>query len=257
MTVHLTIGLTDKAEALLMLLVIGHFIADFLVQTRRMAELKEKSTRHLLEHGLMTILTHLVLLIPFMSWTVAVGVAALAIVHTILDTLRIRVMGAWGGTLAAFFLDQGLHLATVFVLFGILKQAGAHKNIVLAYPQIWLPWAKQYGIILAGLVFNGRGGTAIVRRLLQSFPKVVPKQEEGGVDEFAMGRTIGCLERFLVFTLVLMGQWGALGLVVAAKSIARFPELKDQNFSDYYLIGTLSSILVAVATGILVRGIAL
>jgi hypothetical protein len=255
MTVHLTIGLTDKAQALLILLVVGHFIADFLAQTPRVAERKEENTRHLLEHGLVTLVTHLVLLIPFMSWMVAVGVAALAIVHTIFDALRIRVAGAWGGTLGAFFLDQGLHLATVLVLFGILQSAGAQRNIVVPYASVWLPWVNQYGMILAGYAFNSRGGTAIVRKLLQEFPKVVPKPVEGEADEFAMGRTIGVLERFTVFTLVLLGQWGALGLVVAAKSIARFPELKDQNFSDYYLIGTLSSILVAVATGILVRAI--
>ena len=47
----------------------------------------------------------------------------------------------------------------------------------------------------------------------------------------------------------------ALGFVVAAKSVARFRELESQRFADYYLIGTLGSILVAIATGILVRAL--
>jgi len=67
-----------------------------------------------------------------------------------------------------------------------------------------------------------------------------------------MGKTGGYLERLLVYVLVLNGQWAALGLVVAAKSIARFPELKNQDFSDYYLIGTLTSLVVAVASAMIV-----
>lgn len=68
----------------------------------------------------------------------------------------------------------------------------------------------------------------------------------------SMGQTVGFLERLLVYFLVLNGQWAALGLVVAAKAIARFPELKNQDFSDYYLIGTLTSLVVAIASGMLV-----
>ncbi len=39
-------------------------------------------------------------------------------------------------------------------------------------------------------------------------------------------------------------------ILVAAKSIARFDELKDRRFSEYYLIGTLTSLLIAVIVGL-------
>jgi hypothetical protein len=39
----------------------------------------------------------------------------------------------------------------------------------------------------------------------------------------------------------------------AAESIARFRELESKHFADYYLVGTLTSLLVAIASGILVR----
>jgi hypothetical protein len=255
MMVHLTLGLGDKAEALLVLLVVGHVVADFLVQTPRVAERKEVETWPLLEHGLMTFVTHAVLVAPFMSWGVMAGVAALAAVHTGFDALRIKLGGAWGGSLSGFFADQSAHLASVVALWWILRSAGAHKEIVMPQAALWLPWVKRYGLVAAGYVLNGRGGTAVVRKLLARYPKVVPRAVDGEIDEYAMGRTIGCLERFIVFTLVLYGQWGALGLVVAAKSIARFPELKEKEFSDYYLIGTLASILVAIVTGVVVRAL--
>ena len=67
------------------------------------------------------------------------------------------------------------------------------------------------------------------------------------------GAAIGILERIFVLTFVLVGQYAAIALIFTAKSIARFEELKDRQFSEYYLIGTLSSILVALAAGILTR----
>lgn len=43
----------------------------------------------------------------------------------------------------------------------------------------------------------------------------------------------------------------ALGLLIAAKSIARFEELKERRFAEYYLVGTLTSLLVAIVVGLL------
>lgn len=55
--------------------------------------------------------------------------------------------------------------------------------------------------------------------------------------------------------LILLHQWAAMVLLVGVKSIARFEELKVRRFAEYYLVGTLSSLTVAVATGLLVRAL--
>ena len=41
----------------------------------------------------------------------------------------------------------------------------------------------------------------------------------------------------------------AIGLVVTAKTIARFRQLEDRQFAEYYLLGTLASIATAILTG--------
>ena len=61
------------------------------------------------------------------------------------------------------------------------------------------------------------------------------------------------LERFIGFTLFPVGEWSALGLLLAAKSIARFRELDDREFGEYYLIGTLPSLGFAMITGLIVQ----
>lgn len=40
-----------------------------------------------------------------------------------------------------------------------------------------------------------------------------------------------------------------LALLVTAKSIARFEELKERRFAEYYLAGILASLLVALTLG--------
>ena len=66
-----------------------------------------------------------------------------------------------------------------------------------------------------------------------------------------MGATIGVLERLLIVTFVLIGAEAAIGFVIAAKTLARFKQLDDRGFAEYYLLGTLASVSVALGTGLL------
>ena len=71
--------------------------------------------------------------------------------------------------------------------------------------------------------------------------------------EFRTGRVIGFLERIFVFLFILMGQFTAIGFVLAAKGVVRYPEFGNRNFAEYILIGTLLSVLLAMGVGFVVR----
>ncbi len=83
-------------------------------------------------------------------------------------------------------------------------------------------------------------------------------QIPGKIDEAAAenttlraGRAIGTLERWIMLTLILLGQYGLIGLVLTAKSIARFKKIEqDPEFAEYYLLGTLYSTLIAIVCGV-------
>jgi uncharacterized protein DUF3307 len=66
-----------------------------------------------------------------------------------------------------------------------------------------------------------------------------------------IGATIGVLERLLIVTFVLTGSTAAVGFVVGAKTLARFRQLDDRDFAEYYLLGTLASVAVALGSGLL------
>jgi hypothetical protein len=79
----------------------------------------------------------------------------------------------------------------------------------------------------------------------------VSRPEDTG--EFNRGRIIGLFERGIIYLLILLGQYAAIGFVLAAKSFTRFKELDQRDFAEYVLIGTLMSSMVAVGVGLIVK----
>ena len=51
----------------------------------------------------------------------------------------------------------------------------------------------------------------------------------------------------LIFLFIFIGQPAGIGFLVAAKSILRFEEARQQKLAEYVLIGTLLSFSLAVA----------
>ncbi len=69
-----------------------------------------------------------------------------------------------------------------------------------------------------------------------------------------IGATIGALERLLIVAFMLTGAEAAVGFVIAAKTIARFKQLDDRGFAEYYLLGTLASVAVAISSSLVALG---
>jgi hypothetical protein len=108
--------------------------------------------------------------------------------------------------------------------------------------------------LLAGLfpagaligVLTRRWSAAIQERLVASGETLVQGLE-------GAGRYIGWLERTLIYCALVLGHIDAAILVLTAKSIARFPSFKDEAFAEYFLIGTLLSVVAGGAAAIFVR----
>ncbi|HEU0235337.1 MAG TPA: DUF3307 domain-containing protein [Candidatus Limnocylindrales bacterium] len=76
-------------------------------------------------------------------------------------------------------------------------------------------------------------------------------RDAGHASPARVGATIGIIERLLIATFVLTGAEAAIGFVVAAKTLARFRQLDDRDFAEYYLLGTLASVSVALGSALL------
>lgn len=98
------------------------------------------------------------------------------------------------------------------------------------------------------LAFLLTSANTCVRLLLASTPtKDRPSKPPGG------GRIIGSLERVLVFGLTIAGEPTAATIVVSAKGVLRFAEVRAadgddiDNITEYVLVGSLASITLALA----------
>ncbi len=65
-------------------------------------------------------------------------------------------------------------------------------------------------------------------------------------------REIGLLERGLLYAFLAAGRPDAAGLVLAAKTFARSPH-HERHAADYFLLGTLSSVIASLAMSMAAR----
>lgn len=235
--------------AALALLVLGHVLADFVFQGRWIIERKHRASIVGLHAGIV-LLVHVLTYLPLVTLE-AIGVlAGVAVTHLVIDLAKSWVKQRAGGSLTLFVVDQALHGLVLLVAWTVLADMLPTEPLLLEglalTTETPVTAVTTGGIVLSAFAFNHHGGNALVRAVLPEDPT------EPDEDELAAGRLIGTLERFLVLVLALASQWSAIALVIAAKSIARFEELKERSFAEYYLVGTLTSVLVAVISGVTV-----
>jgi len=125
----------------------------------------------------------------------------------------------------------------------------------LATPSADGLWWGRVGLLATGYLYVSGRGVVLIRSVLE-LPSLQMRRDEdrtAGAIEIARGRTVGALERALVLTLVLLGEYPAVAWIIAAKSLARFKQLDDREFAEYFLVGTLSSFLLALLAGVGMR----
>ena len=113
-----------------------------------------------------------------------------------------------------------------------------------------MSYAFKISVIISAYIIVSIIGAYFIKLMLRRYEKDI---ETSGLK--GAGMVIGIVERVMVLTFVLVDQYTAITVIFAAKSIARFNELKDRKMAEYYLIGTLVSITFALLVGIVVRAI--
>jgi hypothetical protein len=97
-------------------------------------------------------------------------------------------------------------------------------------------------------------GPISIAAAAEEFPPEEPLPITIDVEEYNRGRLIGNLERIVLTIVVAAGSYAALAFLVAAKGVVRSDEFeKSRDFAEYFLIGSLSSVLVALIAGMMLR----
>ena len=98
------------------------------------------------------------------------------------------------------------------------------------------------------------GGSEATRSITAHFAAQVRSSRPGLK---AAGRYIGVLERSLIITFVAADFKEAVGFLLAAKAVVRYPDIADGEgkFGEYFLVGTLTSAGIAIVVGLAVRAL--
>jgi hypothetical protein len=267
-------------------LVLAHLVADFVLQTDAIALGKFGDGRHawnmLLAHaGIVTVAT-LPLIVIFGARGL-VYVVVTAVTHFVIDRVKIVLTmrapqpvpdavaeggdpasgppldRAWSARPAALFvLDQLAHLLVLLVAWYLLLFDQPVTSVWNDFA-LWISRhadpTEFYRVVLGAVVLldlaiiNVRAAALMIGTLVRAPQPLKEPSAATAAPEARVGAVIGILERLIVVALVLVGQYAAIGLVVTAKTIARFRQLEDRQFAEYYLLGTLASIATAIVTG--------
>jgi hypothetical protein len=190
-----------------------------------------------------------------------------------------------------FLFDQLLHLFMLLIALQLFYQNSLVSNIN-RFIQLLFEEGRQLDssstilVIVIILILGTTVSGHIIRILLGSLPgqlltfegkytfknelkePAYPQKSNGerGLSEqysymifnkhdMSRGKLIGYIERLLVILLTYYSSYPAIAFIVTAKSIARFKQMDDRDWAEYFLLGTLTSMFIGIMFGILLREI--
>jgi hypothetical protein len=222
-------------------LLLAHFLSDFMLRKNSwMEDIRKKhfGSIYLYLHTLITAATAF-LLLGWKYWMVAV---IIFITHTVID----GIMSYLRDEPASFLINQALHLLVILLCWWFSFRS------ITDFNPLWQHFSGNtpLWINITGYFFVTAPAGFVVGQLTKKW-RAQLENAEGLANA---GKWIGILERVMVLTFVLLGQFASIGLLMAAKGIIRFGDnQRTEVKTEYLVIGTLWSIGIAVIAGLAMK----
>ena len=227
-------------STLFLSLALAHIIGDFYLQTDKYCQQKESKqfrSWFLYAHGIIIGLLSW-MIVPYCNfgvWTLLITVS-----HFAIDAIKIHCSkGLW-----SFVIDQLLHMGILIAISNIYKPA---KELPLQMIDFSTFFSTP--LLILAILLCIKPANILIKLILEKYQ--VGKSESCNNIKNA-GALIGNLERMLTIVFVLLGQFEAIGFIVAAKSILRFKDT-DTAKTEYVLAGTFLSFGIAILCGLMTR----
>lgn len=220
-------------------MLLAHLVGDYLLQTNAMARWKSESLKGVLVHGSIVLVVTVLFALPFdpawWPWALAIG-----LIHIAVDGIKFR-LGNKFNVLALFLLDQATHLSVIMIALiwsGKLAPpavnsllAGLAANPVLSFVMAYVFLTVPSWVLVEFVAFGCiKGG---------------PPDFSQSSDKF-----ISSLERGLMTTFVVLGQYLLVPLVAVPRVLVEGPQVLRSQRAQVYVAQWLISITLAVAIGL-------
>ena len=232
-----------------------HLLADFLFQTSAYSEKKRKILKSLLLHCFIYFIIFEIVLLPILQFkkVFLLGVI-ISVLHFLINFIKNKLEKSFPQRrlqIWIFSINQLIHFALLIGMYYIFNLENSVTNLYINLQG----YENFKTIILYISVFSiiFEPASVFIRKLFISISsKTYPKEN---LEELKAGNIIGKLERTIIAILLLNNQFGLIGFVLTAKSIARFKQMEDKDFAEKYLIGTLTSFLIVLTTVLILKGL--
>jgi hypothetical protein len=226
-------------------MLLAHIVVDYVLQWDGLVRWKRERLSGVIVHGGIVLVVTWLLSLPYTGgwWPYAL---LIGLTHILIDALRTRVGRVSSGVaLGLFLLDQALHLT---IILAALSLSG-----YLALDQIAgavVRWARDVRLIafLIGYTFITMPAWIIVRFLVRGL--VTSKEAEVLL---STDKYVGILERGLITTLVIVGQFPLIPLVAVPRLVFDGPRVRKSGIVSGYVAELLTSAAVAIAVGLALR----
>ena len=237
------------------ILISVHLLADFLFQTSTYSEKKRKILKPSLLHCLIYFIVFEIVLLTILQFKKAILVGMIiSISDLLINFIKNKLEKSFPQRrlqLLFFSFNQVIHFTILIGMYYIFNLENSVSNLYVklqAYEnfKIIILYISVFSIIF-------EPASVFIRKLFTSIsPKTSPKEN---LEELKAGNIIGKLERIIIAILLLNNQFGVMGFVLTAKSIARFKQMENKDFAEKYLIGTLTSFLIALISVLILKGL--
>jgi hypothetical protein len=200
--------------------------------------------------------------------------------HYLIDRFKfLWKPGTW-----VFILDQVLHIVCIYLIllaFGLAASPVPLVGLAVSFGQHSLPLSLSSKLALGAMCVIGLVWVSghLVKNILgslrlrsfDSLKKPAGENSAAGLEklptfaedkngqpaEASTGMYIGYLERLLVGVFMVSGIYTGLGLLGTLKTLARFKQLENREITEYFILGTMLSMLLGMQFGALLRFIIL
>lgn len=229
-------------------LLLAHIVGDFVLQTKTLVLKRGENALYLLLHTLIHVLLLCIVFFPAITdaWF---AILSIGVAHLAIDSLKIWVEKIWPTKPTTLFLaDQLLH---ILVILAVVLGTYSFPETLLANLSVAKLLLYLIAFLLLAVV-----SPIFLRVFFTKWNQEQAVQSKRSETLFDAGLLIGIMERLMIVFFILAGFLEGIGFLLAAKSIFRFGDLtnaKDTKFTEYVLVGTLASFLIAMAVGFVLQ----
>ena len=233
---------------LLLSLITLHVMVDFYFQPASWVQDKndkrERSDKLYIHSAIHALVSCIPILFITTDWrSIGCTLFIVGVSHCLIDLAKTYL----GEKIRYFILDQVLHIV---VLTAVALHVSQLEMTLSALADVII--TKNNLVIALAYIVIFKPTSIVIGSVLS---KYTPEVNEGLISG---GAIIGYLERTLILTFTITGQFSVVGFILAAKSIFRFGELNNERnhkLTEYVLLGSLLSVAITSITGLAVKNL--